>query len=166
MSITPEPTVIINTSPLLYLHQIGNLDLLQKLYIRVKVPTSVRQELEVGRQQGIDVPDLNLISWIEICQVEILDFPSIDLGLGETAVIALGLTIPDSLLILDDRLGRRYADLCGLRYTGTIGVVVKAKQKGYIESVASAITVLQSKGMWVSNSIIREALRLSGELLD
>ncbi len=132
MSITPELTVIINTSPLLYLHQIGNLDLLQKLYTYIKVPISVQQELEVGRQQGIDVPDINSISWVEICQVAILNFPSIDLGLGETAVIALGLIIPDSLLILDDRLGRRYAELCGLKCTGTIGVIVKAKQKGYV----------------------------------
>lgn len=56
MSITPEISVIINTSPLLYLHQIGKLDLLQKLYTKVKVPIDVQQELEVGRQQGVDVP--------------------------------------------------------------------------------------------------------------
>lgn len=104
------------------------------------------------------------IPWIEICQVEPINFPSIDLGKGETAVIALGLNISDSLLILDDRLGRRIANLCGLKYTGTIGVLVKAKQVGYIESVACAIALLQSKGMWLSDAFIREALRLSGEL--
>ncbi|MBD2775986.1 DUF3368 domain-containing protein [Iningainema tapete] len=42
--------------------------------------------------------------------------------------------------------------------------LVKAKQVGYIESVGSAIALLQSKGMWLSDGFIRQALRLSGEL--
>ena len=36
-------------------------------------------------------------------------------GPGETEVIALGLELPDSLLIIDDNLARQIADLLGLR---------------------------------------------------
>lgn len=165
MSATPEPIVIVNTSPLLYLHQINHLNLLQALYKNITAPVAVQQELEIGRQQGIDVPAIDQIPWIQLRQVESISLvPAvIDLGQGETAVIALGLEIHNSLLILDDQLGRRIANLCKLKYTGTIGVLVKAKQTGLIESVGAALSQLQSKGMWLSDTVIHEARRLAGE---
>lgn len=41
----PDRLVISNTSPLLYLYQVGQLDLLQKLYGRVQIPAAVQEEL-------------------------------------------------------------------------------------------------------------------------
>jgi len=52
----PEPLIIVNTSPLLYLHQVNYLELLQQLYSSITVPPAVPQELEVGKRQGVDVP--------------------------------------------------------------------------------------------------------------
>jgi len=47
---------ICNTSPLLYLNLIGQLDLLQLLYHELVVPLAVETELQIGGQQGITVP--------------------------------------------------------------------------------------------------------------
>ena len=58
MSSTPERLVVSNTSPLLYLHQVGQLDLLRKLYKQIKIPSAVRDELLAGAEQGVSVPDL------------------------------------------------------------------------------------------------------------
>ncbi len=58
----PETIVIVNTSPLLYLHQVGHLQLLQQLYGTIIVPPAVPQELEVGKLQGVDVPEINSIA--------------------------------------------------------------------------------------------------------
>ncbi len=44
----PDRLVVSNTSPLLYLHQIGRIDLLQKLYGAVIAPPAVAGELRVG----------------------------------------------------------------------------------------------------------------------
>lgn len=41
----PERVVVCNTSPLLYLHQVGQLELLKSLYQRIKIPSAVREEL-------------------------------------------------------------------------------------------------------------------------
>jgi uncharacterized protein len=140
----PETTVIVNTSPLLYLHQVGQLELLQKLYSVVTVPLAVTRELEVGTQQGIDVPKIDAIEWIQVRPVAsaVLVPAVIDLGQGEAEVLALGLEIPNSLLIFDDKLARRIADLYHLKYTGTLGILVKAKQLGYLASVAPVIRQL------------------------
>lgn len=162
----PDPSAVItNTSPLLYLHQVGYLNILQQLYRAVLIPPAVRQELEEGRRKGLDVPDVNSLAWLHIRPVAsaILVPAVVDLGQGEAEVLALGLEIPESLLILDDQLARRIADLHALRYTGTLGVLVKTKQAGHLSSVHAVITALREKGMWLSDAIVEETLRLSGE---
>jgi predicted nucleic acid-binding protein len=50
--------VISNTSPLFYLHRLGQLELLHKLYGRILVPEAVAEELKAGGDQGEDVPDI------------------------------------------------------------------------------------------------------------
>jgi len=161
----PETLVIVNTSPLLYLYQVNCLELLQQLYSTITVPPAVPQELETGKLQGVDVPEVNSIEWIQIRPVASATIiPAvIDLGQGEAEVIALGLENPGSLLVFDDSLARRIADLYGLKYTGTLGVLVKAKQSGYLSAVAPVINMLRSKGMWLTDKIISDVLRLSGE---
>jgi len=106
--------------------------LLHRLYTAITIPTAVRQELENGKAQGVDVPDVKEVDWIQIPPVTPpTPLPSeIDLGQGEAEVIALGLSSPKSLLILDDQLGRQIATLYRLKYTGTLGVLIKAKQPG------------------------------------
>ena len=161
----PEALVIVNISPLLYLYQVNCLELLQQLYSTITVPPAVLQELETGKLQGVDVPEVNSIEWIQIRSVvSAAIIPAvIDLGQGEAEVLALGLENLDSLLIFDDSLARRIADLYGLKYTGTLGVLVKAKQSGYLSAVAPVINMLRSKGMWLTDKIINDVLRLSGE---
>ena len=57
----PDTPVIVNTSPLLYLHQSDYLELLQCLYSQIFTPPAVVQELAVGKTQGIDVPDIQAL---------------------------------------------------------------------------------------------------------
>src|SRR5262245_60247987 len=133
MPSTPDRLVVSNTSPLLYLHQAGELDLMRKLYGRIRIPPAVRLELKAGAKQGVAVPDLSGLEWIE--EQPLRDrslLPAVvDLGAGEAEAIALALASPGSLLILDDQLGRRIARLSHLTMTGTLGVLVKAKQAGF-----------------------------------
>jgi predicted nucleic acid-binding protein len=100
----PDTRVIANTSPLLYLHQVDRLHILQQLYNTIVVPPAVREELETGRKQGIDAPDVGGLPWIVIRPVESAALVPVvvDLGRGEAGVIALGLETGGSLLVLDD----------------------------------------------------------------
>lgn len=161
----PNSPVVVNTSPLLYLHQVGCLELLQNLYSRILTPPAVIQELAVGKNQGINVPDINAIEWISITPVKSISLiPAvIDLGQGEAEVLALGLENHGSLLIFDDQLARRMANIYKLKYTGTLGVLVKAKKLGYLSSVAPVITMLRQQGMWLTDNIINDVLRLAEE---
>jgi predicted nucleic acid-binding protein len=161
----PDRTVIVNTSPLLYLNMIGSCDLLHKIYEEVLTPPAVVDELRQGAEKGINVPDPTSSPWIHIQSVSLpMSLPeSIDLGQGETEVILLGMEYKDSLLILDDQLARRIAGLCNLTFTGTLGVLLKAKQLGHVTSIHGLIQRLRSKGMWLDDSLVRAVLSMAKE---
>ena len=59
-----------------------------------------------------------------------------DLGAGEAQVLALALEVPDSLVLLDDRVARAVANMRHIRMTGAVGVLLKAKQACHISAVA------------------------------
>lgn len=159
------PEIICNTSPLQYLHQLGRLDILQRLANPLIVPTAVALELAEGRQRGIDVPDPNTLPWItlrEPLSQAVLPL-MIDLGPGETAVLALALESQDALVILDDGLARRYAERLNLRLTGTLGLLIDAKRAGYIDAVAPLLDALQALRFRLHTKTHLAVLRLAGE---
>ena len=163
--------IICDTSPLFYLHHAGCLDVLAQLYGTVTLPPAVVMELGAGRKGGWGGPVVENLSWVKVVPVTSTSlFPAIvDLGAGEVEVIALGLEIrttnnPDVTLIMDDQLARRIADLYQLPYTGTLGIIIKAKQRGLLkQSVREIIQTMQESGMWLSPAVIDSALKLAGE---
>lgn len=165
MPSTPERIVVSNTSPLLYLHQVGHLDVLRELYGRIRIPSAVRFELQAGAEQGVAVPDVRALTWIdEQVLTDSLLLPAvIDLGPGEAEAIAMALSSPNSLLILDDQLGRRIARLAGVTYTGTLGVLLRAKQTGLLSRVAPVIERLRDTTMHLTPELIEMVLQDAGE---
>ena len=85
------------------------------------------------------------------------------LGAGEREVLALGAETPDSLVILDDALARRYARLLNLTLTGTLGVVLKAKETGLLPAVAPVLDRLQTLRFRIDPDTRQAVLRLAGE---
>ena len=63
----PELCTISNTSPLLYLHLVKQLDLLPRLYGTVFVPPAVVSELQTGAERGVDVPKPEMLPLTQIC---------------------------------------------------------------------------------------------------
>jgi uncharacterized protein len=157
--------VICNTSPLQYLHQIGQLDLLPRLVGRVVVPTTVAEELSEGRQLGCNLPVPDDLPWIELRpppQVKLLRLVAA-LGPGETGVLALALGCRDPVVILDDALARRHAKVLGLHLTGTLGILLDAKRAGLIATVAPLIDDLERHGFRLSRATRCTVLRMADE---
>ena len=86
-----------------------------------------------------------------------------DLDRGEAEVITLAHELNASLVIIDERLARKYARRVGLRLTGTLGVLLKAKQQGFVPVIEPLIDRLQQHGIRLADSIVTEVLRLAGE---
>ena len=159
------PELISDTSPIQYLSQAGSLDLLPKLYGSVGIPQAVAHEIKVGRDSGVALPDLAELDWIHILRAPHLGvLPlAVDLGRGEREVLALGVERPRSLLLLDDRLGRHFARLLELRFTGTLGILLKAKEAGYLDRVQPKLDQLQRLGFWLDSATKAFVLEIAGE---
>lgn len=164
-TILPMPKVISNTSPLQYLFQVGLLDLLPRLYGRVLVPPAVGEELARGQELGVDLPRIHELSWIEIVapRTALLLPPVTGLGAGELHVITLARETADHLALLDDRRARRFADLSGVRYTGTLGVLLKAKQQTMLERLAPICDRLEERGFRFSPTARQVLLSMANE---
>lgn len=161
------PEVVSDTSPLQYLHQTALLHLLRLLYGKVTVPAAVAGEIEHGRSLGLVLPDLTTLPWITVQEIRQPPAPIAmkELGAGETETLALGMNLPGSLLLLDDRLAHQRAKLLGLRFTGTLGVLIKAKQVGFLQAVRPVLNRLVTLGFRIDGGTSASVLRLAGELL-
>ena len=140
------PVVICNTSPIQYLYQADMLELLPALAGQVYVPEAVVAELEEGRSRNVLLPALEDLSWLIVRPVRnrtLLPLVT-HLGDGKKEVLALGLETQDALLLLDDRDARRYAQTLGLEISGTLGLLLRAKERGILDAVRPALDRLQA----------------------
>jgi uncharacterized protein len=154
--------VVVNTSPLVALDRIGQIDLLPKLFGKVIRPQSVVDELKAGHSVYGGSDALYNASWIKTVD----DPPEMvlrkELGAGETAVIALALKTKADLVILDDLAARNVAVELGLPVTGTIGVLLAAHQKGNLPDLQGVVNSLKSSGFRISDAVITSILKFIG----
>ncbi len=156
---------IVNTSPIFYLHRLGLLQILNRLYGDVTIPEAVRDESEKGREQGEDVPQLENYAWIQIMNVDMPEHLKliVDLGLGESEVLAIATNHPSALVVLDDKLARRIAKMQGFRLTGTAGVLLRAKEKGLIPALKPVIEKLMDLNFRLKPDLVDTIIELAGE---
>lgn len=159
------PEVITDTSPIQYLYQINQLNLLPILYGQVKMPQAVADELAQGRAKDIQLPAPDSLSWSTLYSVPspilVPEIPN--LGAGEREALSLATTIPDSLIILDDALARTYAQQLNVRTTGTLGVLLKAKQAGYVSAIAPLLDELNTLNFRLAPATRAAVLKLANE---
>jgi predicted nucleic acid-binding protein len=160
------PEVISNTSPLQYLFQLDLLELLPQLYGEVLVPEGVVRELRTGASRGVPLPNLKSLGWLHVCTVKsIAVLPlAAGLGAGEREVLALALECEKPLVVLDDALARRFARRLSLPLTGTLGLLLRAKQSGRIETVGPYLDRLEALRFRLDPSTRADVLELAGEL--
>lgn len=147
--------VIADTSCLIVLDQIGEISILEKIYSEIWITPEIREEFN-----GV-IPE-----WINITEVK--DKKSqrlleLDLDKGEASAIALGTETENCLLVIDEKKGRTIAKKLGLQITGTLGIIVKGKKLGVIESVRDVLEKLEKYNFWISESLKKKILKEVGE---
>jgi len=82
---------------------------------------------------------------------------------GEAEVLALAVEHKARLVIMDERKGHRYAYRLGLPLTGTLGVLLLAKEEGLVTAVGPLIQQLLDQGLYFLPELVSRALSLAGE---
>lgn len=156
--------IVSNTTPIISLLKTGKLEILKDLYGTISIPKEVYNEIEAGKNKEF-YTDLSIIDWIKIETIEnekSLSF-FLDLDKGEAEAIVLATEKEADLIILDETLGRFHAKHVGLKVTGTIGVLIKAKQLGFVTELKPLLLKLKTKSVWLSDAFIDEILQLAHE---
>jgi uncharacterized protein len=153
--------VVSDTSPVLNLARIGRLDLLKLLFDKLAIPPAVHSEL---LRTGVD---LSPATWLTVVQPRdrnrAQEFQR-DLDPGEAEAIALALELRADLLLMDERRGRRHAAASGIRVTGLLGIVAKAKHEGLIDQAKPVLDELvRVARFWIGNELYEEVLSELGE---
>jgi len=154
--------VVVNSTPIIALREISMLDVLKKLYESVIIPEAVRKEVTVRNPRS-----LVGYNWIHVQSITNktakATFTSA-LHDGEVEVMLLAKEIGANLVIIDDGLARKHAKYLGLTITGTVGVLLRAKQNGIIKELQPYLKDMIRYGFYISESVSQEVLRLAGEI--
>jgi predicted nucleic acid-binding protein len=160
-------TLIWNASPVIVLAKAGLVDRFIAISDRVIVPEAVGREICAGDNPNDAARQwLTLPSSRKLLQVAPEPSPFIiawDLGAGESAVIALAQNTPDSIAVLDDLAARRCAQALGLKFTGTLGLVLMAKQRGIIPAVREALDAIIGAGLYIAPRHLAAVRAAAGE---
>jgi len=153
--------IVSNSSPLIALAKIGMLDVLSGVVIpkavfdEITKPEKeyVKELYEWGKDKIIEVKNRKAVEYLELM---------IDGGEAETIVLAEELNA-DAVLI-DDLKARKIATLRGLNIIGTIGVLLNAKERGFINEVKPLLEELMKRKIRISKELYNHALELAHEV--
>ena len=143
--------IVSDTSCLILLDKLGRIDLLQSLFNKITITDIIANEF------GKELPD-----FIEIRNPQEKNYQRIletFLDPGEASAFALAIEINDSLLIIDDLKARREAKQLKLNFTGTIGILILAIEKGYIENVSVLIDDIKATNFRISEKYVDEIIK-------
>lgn len=156
-----KPVLVSNTTPLISIAAAtGSLDVLRFLFPRVVVPHEVAKEVRAGGRQSFGVDAFNGAQWLDIqtAPVTLQPFLQNSLDRGEASVVQTAMNMGLPLVCIDETAGRRVARLCGLSLTGSVGVLLKARQQGYPLSIPDCLQRMRAQGIWLSDRVVQFAL--------
>lgn len=154
---------VTDASPVIVLAEVGQAHLLEEQASELFMPEAVAAEILAGppadperalleggfghRTVATEIP-ARILEW--------------GLGRGETEVLALARQ-RHATAVVDDAAARRCAAALGLQMIGTLGVVLRAKRTGRIDSAAEVIEALRRAKLRIDDQSIRIALASVGE---
>jgi len=158
------PNVVVNSTPLISLHDIGKLDILIKMYTAVYIPYGVYEEVCIDG----DISEGALLAFSNfsiqsIANEDARKYFKTALHKGEVEVMILTDELKADLCIIDDKLAREYAKHLGLKLTGTLGLLVKAKERGLLEAVTPCMDSMIQNEIYISNALYECIKKLANE---
>ena len=159
--------VVSDASPLMNMAIIGQLEILAELYGEVVIPQAVYDELVLKGQGMPGSQQIRSLPWLTVRQVRndsLVIALRLQLDKGESEAIALAIELGADLLLIDERKARAVAHQFNLEFTGLLGLLIEAKEKGYITAVEPLLRSLRDKaGFWISDPLYEYVLRTAGE---
>lgn len=159
-------TVVSNSGPLIALATIGKLGLLKDLFGQVCIPQSVYDEVVVSGAGEPGAKEVHEAEWVKTLKVEdrlAVTLLQEEMDAGESEAIVLAQELNADRVLIDEAIARRKARLIGLRMTGTLGILLMAKETGLISAVKPVLDDLKQTDFRMSSRVYQEVLTKAGE---
>jgi predicted nucleic acid-binding protein len=147
--------VVSDTTPLNYLILIDSVDVLPALFGRVYAPSAVIRELAHPRspepvRRWADSPP----AWLAVQEPTRID-PSLRLGPGEAAAIALAEELAADWVLMDERRGSREAERRGFRVAGTLVIIEEAGANNLLDYDEARNRLVAETNFYVTDDVLR-----------
>ena len=159
--------VVINSSPLISLSLIGQLELLPKLYDEVIVPKSVFDEVVTkgkGKAGSEELEGISRFTILETGNKALMNSVMLELDEGEAEVIAIAKEYGIQNVIIDEFAGRQYASLLELNVTGTLGILLIGKKLGFINEVKPLMDIMLKHNRYIDRELYLAVLKKAFEI--
>jgi len=152
--------IIGDSSALVALATMDRLNLLEKIFDTIYVPQAVYDEVTINHKpQSIRLKEFLAKKVIKVD----LDITKMGLGQGELEAIILYQDTKADFLLIDDRRAKSFAKLNNINVIGSLGVLILAKERGYINSIHRDLQKLKESSLFISQSLIDRVLNEVGE---
>lgn len=156
--------IVSNTSPILNLAIVGQLDLLRQQFGHIQIPPAVLDELKIDEERpgSQSIQSALTAGWIQVQPVNnqsLVQLLRQTLDGGEAAAIALALELQADWILLDERDGRKVAKSLGLQVTGVLGVLLRAKESSELPSLQPVLEdLIQNAGFRIGSELLARIL--------
>jgi|SRR6185503_3012563 len=152
---TASTVVVTDTSCLIILEKIALLPVLHQLF------SVVLTTPEIAAEYGSPLPEWIIIISVKDKSLQKKLTSMVDKG--EASAIALAHEIENKYLITDDLEARKLSIKLGLSIIGTLGILLRAKQEGYISAVKPFVELIKQTDFRVSDDLYQTVLRKADE---
>ncbi len=146
--------VVADSSPLIAMGRIGQLEILHAVLGTLLIPDAVWQEVVAAASGKPGSSEIAAAAWIErrtVSDSALVNLLKHDLGPGEAEAIVLARETGADFVLMDERLGRSAAQNLGLKVVGLIGVLIEARKQGLLPDAVETMERLSNEaGFWIS----------------
>ena len=158
--------VVVNSTPLIVLCNVGKLDILKQLYKEIYIPEAVFREVTEKEDSACQMVK-SLTDWIHVVRItdqseKKMYQAKLHDGEVEVMILAQEGKMAD-VVIIDDNAAKKTAKYLGLPVTGTMGVLLKAKREGVISEIRPILEAVKSNGFFISQGLETLILKEAGE---
>ena len=152
--------LIADSSVIIAFQAVDRLDVLRSLFGEILIPDAVYKEVFAVEKKKAPA----FIKVVKLKNREVFNTLFLQLGAGESEVIALALEKKTDKVAIDDKLARRTAEKLGLKVIGTVGIVLLAKEKKLVPKVKGVLDAMMKKiSFRLSDAVVEKTLKAAGE---
>lgn len=158
--------VVTDAGPLIHLGSCGCLWVLKSLFGQVIVPAAVWNEA-TAHPELPGAQEVLRADWLEVVsapRVQVRpEFHGLELHRGERLGLELALELSAEMFLSDDQEAVRAARGVEMPVLGSIGVLIRAKEKGLLEAVMPHLEAMRASGFWMSKRFVETVARMVDE---